>query len=82
MQGKNYLFQFTKFKCNNRNPIIQIQIQLLIRLISVKFSYVCMIVANIIVTQLRDEEYTLSHALMIAMKRANPLREKRTIQPL
>lgn len=41
-----------------------------------------MIVANIIVTQLRDEEYTLSHALMIAMKRANPLREKRTIQPL
>ena len=34
------------------------------------------------VTQLRDEEYTLSHALMIVMKRANPLREKRTIQPL
>jgi hypothetical protein len=34
------------------------------------------------VTQLRDEEYTLSHALMIAMKRANTLREKRTIQPL
>ena len=55
MQGKNYLFQFTKFKCNNRKPIIQIQIQLLIRLISVKFCYVCMIVANIMVTQMEDD---------------------------
>ena len=66
MQGKNYLFQFTKFKCNNRKSIIQIQIQLLIRLISVKFSYVCMNVANIIVTQLRDNGHTAGGRLSLS----------------